>query len=246
MNHDIIICTFKERFDMFKELVKSIRKYNTESKIIIGVNGEIDKEFDEMYRAHLYDFLKDIPKTYLRIWTEFRGLSKMINDCIISSTTDYVLYMSDDALVLSEKFFEDVEKGIEKYQGIFRLGGSGCFIVFNRKEMHQLGYYDERLLTIGKEDVDIAVKYRSMYGQDKEIPLLESVHVKNFNCDIVQSGFQQGSYRKYPALNMILIHTILNNPDERFAQYPYEWFYRVNKNQIKQHTKIENVFKEKL
>ena len=242
MKHDIIICTFKERFDMFKELIKSIRKYNTESNIIIGINGEIESDFDDIYKYQLYDFLKDIPKTYLRIWPEFRGLSKLINDCIISSTTDYILYMSDDAIVLSEKFFDDIEEGIKKYQGIFRISSSGSFIVFNREQMHQLGYYDERLLAIGKEDVDIVVKYRALTGRNCEIPLHESSHVKNLDCDIVQSGFQKGSYRNYPTLNMILINDILIQPDNRFSQYPYEWFYRVNKNQIKKHTGITHIF----
>jgi len=247
MKHDIIIVTFKERFELFKNLVESIRKYNTTSNIIVSVNGNINAEFDEAYRAQLYDFLKNIPKTFIRMWPEFRGLSKTINDCIISSTTDYVLYISDDAIVISEKFFDDVNEGIEKYKGMFIISsagwdvGSGSFIVINIHQMYDLGYYDERLLAIGKEDADIMMRYQMRYNT--KIPTHHSEHVQNIISNITQDGYQKNidganinsKYRSdpiYPLLNLVIFDEKLKRGNENFQQYPYERFYRLNKHQI--------------
>jgi hypothetical protein len=240
MKFDIAIVTFKERFNLFKNLIESIRKYNTTSNIIVSVNGEINNEFDESYRVQLYDFLKQYPNIYLRIWPEFRGLSKLINDCIIASTTEYILYMSDDSIVTSNEFFNDVVEGINKYQGMFRISSSGSFIVFNIQQMHKLGYYDERFLAIGKEDADMFIRYKWMYHTD--IPMHESTHITNLEqIHITQSNFEKEG-PNYPKLNLLLLEKKINEGWEDYQQYPYEQFYRLNKTQIIKYTDIKYEF----
>jgi predicted glycosyltransferase involved in capsule biosynthesis len=237
MKYNIIIPTFKERFDVFKNLVLSIRQFNKEIDITVCVNGDIDYDFDETYRSELYNFLKDIPKTFIRIWPEFRGLSKIINDGLISSKNDYVLYISDDTVITSEKFFEDIEVGIEKYKGMFRVNMSCGVIVFNIHQMNSIGYYDERLITIGKEDADMFIRYRQMYN-GSEMPSHSSDHVKEISSQSTQSGYEtrgdvNTTHGKYPILNEVIFNKKLNSGFVNYQQYPYEKFYRMNKPLIK-------------
>jgi hypothetical protein len=236
-NFNITITTFRHRFELFKGLVESIRKYNNESNIIIEVNGNTNSPFDETYREQLYTFLSKQNKTFLKVWPEFRALAKQWNDGIISSTTEYVLILSDDIVIKNETFFEDVTTGIERYKGLFTINRKqyeGCpnfgVMVVNQDEMHELGYFDERLLGLGKEDADMTMRYRARYN-GKEIPIHYSENFEHFASDIVGDGFQKGNAR-HPLINMIIFDEKLKRGLEDYQQYPYEKFYRSNKYQI--------------
>lgn len=236
MKFDISITTFKHRFELFKELVWSVRKCNSSSNIIVEVNGNTNSPFDGEYLRSLYGFVEKQEKVFVRIWPEFRALAKLWNDAIISSTSDYVLILNDDVLVKDQKFFEEVEKGIEENRGIFTINNmkwKGCanfgVMVVNRNEIHELGYFDERLLGLGKEDADIMMRYRNKYGKD--IPINYSEHFEHFASDIVQDDYQKGNAR-HPLINMIIFDEKLKRRMENYQQYPYERFYRWNKYQI--------------
>lgn len=240
MKYDIGITTFKHRFELFKNLVESIRQYNTESNIIVNVNGNTNSEFDEEYRSQLYDYLKSIPKTFLKIWPEYRSLSKQWNDCIITSTADNVIIIGDDALITSGEFFTDIEKGIDNHNEMFLINESFGYFVVNINQMYNLGYFDERLLAIGKEDSDMMRRYFEVYKTP--IPSVQTNHIKHLESPIVQDDYQKWENTKYPLLNFIIYNDKINQKFDNFQQYPYEKFYRLNKHQIVNLTGIKYEF----
>lgn len=227
---DIGITTFAERFDMLQNLIKSIRKFNSSSNIIVNVNGNIVDEFNEEYRSNLYNFLALYPKTFLHVWPEFRSLAKGWNNCIISATTDNIIILNDDLLITSKDFFVDVENGIKLHNGLFRINENFGMIVVNRDQIHDIKYFDERLLGFGKEDADMMERYRNIYGT--MIPSIESNHIQNLNSFISQSGFQKWNNTKFPLINSQIFNDKLRGNWYECQQYPYEKFYRKNRLQM--------------
>lgn len=228
-NYDIGIVTFRQRFSLLKKLIKSIRRYNKQSNIIINVNGNVNSEFDEKYRTDLYRFSINYPKIFIRIWPEFRSLAKMWNDCIISSTTDNILLLNDDILVMSEEFFKQIEEAIMKYKGLFVINESFSSFVVNKNQIHNLGYFDERLIGFGGEINDIITKYQFIFG--KLMPSLTTKYIKHLKSTITQDDYQK-SGPKYSLINLVIFNMKKQQKWIDIKQYPYEEFRKLNHSQI--------------
>jgi predicted glycosyltransferase involved in capsule biosynthesis len=124
--------------------------------------------------------------------------------------------------------------GIEKLESMFLINDFASFVV-NIHQMHTIGYFDERLLGLGKEDVDIMIRYEKTIG--RPISRIKSKHIAHLESDVHQPDFQMGNTR-HPLLNMIIYDKKISAQMENFQQYPYERFYRQNKHQIVKHTTI--------
>lgn len=241
------ITTFEARFEQyFVPLLLRIREYvGNDVEVIVAINGENKRAFDEDYRRKILSFVAERENVYPIVFPNFRGLSKLWNSILIHATNNHVLLLNDDIMIDRVDFLEDICSAIRRNDGrSFLINRSWSHFLANRDEIDELGYFDERLLGIGEEDGDMAWRYITLY--QREIP---NFKIKGFENYAEETGrtykpvnIQTHSGSKYSLFNyrfmfeekyiatsdgvsgMFSKPMALRNPMER--QYPYEKFFR--------------------
>lgn len=245
------ITTFEHRFERyFVPLLNRIREYDRETEVVVAVNGEHQQEFSEEYRSRILSFVSQQPKVFPVLFPNFRGLSKLWNTIIIHSSGDYVLMLNDDTMIRDSGFFHEVASAILKNEGhSFVINESWSHFLISRKEIDELGYFDERLLGIGEEDGDMIWRYLEGYGRSlKSIRLQgivnfanETEHYRpaNIKCrpGMKYSQFNREfmfneKYQRDPAGMKGMFDEPVALKDPGKEQYPNERFYRKRKNEL--------------
>ena len=245
------ITTFEARFDRyFIPLLAKIREYDADREVIVAINGEHNRDFDESYRERMLAFLASQKRVFPVIFPRFRSLTKLWNSIIIHATHDYILMLNDDIMITNPGFIRDLQMAIGKNQGrSLLINKSWSHFLISRQEIDDLGYFDERLLGIGEEDGDMTWRYIRRYGRT-----LANVKMKSFvNYSEQTNDYRPGNIKnregmKYSLFNrqfMFLtkytadpqgIQGMFEEPvsmkDEGKEQYPYERFYRDNKDSL--------------
>lgn len=255
---DITICitTFKRRLPLFKNLIKSIKKFYPDIEILVAINGENEESVDDNYRYEILSFIALQKNVIPIMFTEFRSLSKLWNNLVIFSKTNYNLILNDDLYFNNNKIVESIQEKINNDNniGLFTINGGWSHFVVSKIELDKLGYFDERLLAIGEEDGDMTWRYINMYN--KEIPKLRADNIFNLACDYNIAPTNMVTYvDNKPKFNSTFIkeHKYCNSnngiigmfgsPHEKILQdekqYPYEIFWLRNKTNIKNGDKIE-------
>ncbi len=251
-NISIGITTFEERFDSyFVPLLKRIREYEKEIEVIVTVNGEHERKFNEQFRRNLLEFISSQPDVYPVMFPRFRGPSKLWNSIIVHATHDYILMLNDDLMISDPNFIDKILKTLQRNKGrSFLINRSWSHFVLSRKEIDKLGYFDERLLGIGEEDGDMTWRYIERYGS--EMPSYKMKGFINYSEHSVENykphNIKTHSGTKYSLFNREFMFTqkyeqvpdgikgMFDQPvklkDAGTAQYPYERFYRENKKKL--------------
>ncbi len=158
-SYSIAISTHVYRFEKyFKPLMNAISRMRPDVDKVIFVNGQHKKEFNQQYRKEIMHFCSLCPRTYVVMTPIVRGCSFMWNTAINFTNTDYVLNLGDDIMV-NDGFFEDYENALVEKRNTgnisFRINtwGFAHFSIY-RKDIYDVGYFDERLLGFGEEDGD--------------------------------------------------------------------------------------------
>jgi hypothetical protein len=245
------ITTFGKRFDQyFVPLLSKIRDYDNVTEVIVAVNGEHKKDFDEDYRHRILDFMSKKKGVYTIMFPGFRGLSKLWNTIIIHATHDNILVLNDDIMITKRSFLDKIKKALHHNEGkSFIINGSWSHFVVNREEIDKLGYFDERLLGIGEEDGDITWRYIHEFGRPVNNYSIkafknfaeETLHIKptNIKChsDTKYSLFnrrfiQNHKYRADPqGIKGIFPQTVsMKSPGP--VQYQNERFFRTRKDEL--------------
>jgi predicted glycosyltransferase involved in capsule biosynthesis len=248
--YSIVITTFDERFnECLVPLIKALKSQNNEVEIIVMVNGRAHQDFDEEYRSELLRFLSDHKNCFPSIMTSFQSLSKLWNRGILTASHDQVLVLNDDITALSNEegnFLKELDHVMKTQQGTFKINGSFSHFMIDKKELMQIGFFDERLLGIGEEDGDFVWRYYQQF--QREIPSIPFKYIDNTGSDLSDDGYQKG-IRQYSQFNRDFIKrekyqkTLIGGykgmfdnrvkkvlPDEK--QYPYEEFYRTYKSKL--------------
>jgi len=245
------ITTFEHRFDRyFVPLLDRIREH-AENEIVVAVNGEHERAFDEEYRRRMLEFLARHKNVYPVVFPRFRGLSKLWNSIVVHATGDYILMLNDDIMIERPGFMEDVCSALRRNGGrMFLINRSWSHFVVSREEIDALGYFDERLLGIGEEDGDMTWRYIEHYGS-----AIASVKIKgfvNFAEETVRTykpvNIQTHSGTKYSLFNRRFMSAekyeaspegvtgMFDEPvvlkDRGKDQYPNEKFYRLRKKEL--------------
>lgn len=248
-NISIGITTFEARFNSyFVPLLKRIREYERDIEVIVAINGEHEREFNEDFRKNILEFIASQTSVYPIVFPCFRGLSKLWNSIIIHASHDYILMLNDDLMISNPDFIDSIIKTLRRNKGrSFLINQSWSHFVLSRKEIDELGYFDERLLGVGEEDGDMTWRYIEKYGT--KVPNYKIKGLINYAEDTVYTykphNIKTRSGTKYSLFNWQFMYTqkykpasdgikgIFGDPakleDGGLTQYPHERFYRENK-----------------
>lgn len=254
---DLSIClvTFRQRRELVKSLIAKIREYSpNEIDIILAVNGNIDEQMPDDYRLEMLDLSKQYKNIYPIICPDFMSLSKLWNTLIIFSKTEYNFVMTDDLYLNNPNVFESIVNSI-KYseEGFFTINNGFSHFVTSKTFMHEIGYFDERLLAYGEEDGDLVHRYIKMYK--RSVPNLSIPELRNLAAYNLRMNDTEYHIDNKPTVNREIAKLKYKddpngikgmNPTpisqtgilEDYQQYPYESFVRKNRFNIKKFEKI--------
>jgi len=245
------ITTFERRFaDYFIPLVKQLRAIDPETEIVVAVNGEHQQLFSESYRSDLLEFLAGQSHVYPILFPQFRGLTKLWNSIVVHATGDHILILNDDVAITKPRFLDKVRQALGRSKGAsFTINRSWSHFVISREEIDQLGYFDERLIGIGEEDGDTSWRYLSQYGrpiEDYSIAGIDNYSERTMGEQPTNIACHSGG--KYSRFNRDFIYRtkyrkdaggikgMFDSPmslnDPAIRQYPYEQFYRKNREKL--------------
>jgi hypothetical protein len=259
-NYSIVITTFDKRFEKWlKPLVLAIKQLRPNIEIILMVNGRANESFNETFRSEILQFASLTPNTFVNMFISFQSLAKMWNRGVLTASNEQCLVLNDDLTVpidlgSGQSIFDQLDALTQTTQATetFRLNGSFSHFVISKKELMEVGFFDERLLGIGEEDGDFYWRYHQHY--QKEIPSIDVTgilqpqpengvltqdsddgfkkgvrHYSQFNRDFIKNEkYQRALIGGYKGMFDHRVKSLL--PDEK--QYPYEAFYQQRKNEL--------------
>ena len=262
MKYSIGIVTYSKRFHAFFEpLVDSIKEYKPDIDIVVAVNGDCRKEFDETYRQKMLSFCSGHKRIFPMFFTEHRSLAKMWNNTILNCPTENILLLNDD-VYLTEEFWPILEASIKRQEKMplksFKINASWSHVFLNREEVYENHWFDERLLGVGSEDGDFEWRMLKSRGLDQFPDYLIMKGIINRTKQTADSTLAQKKARlinhKYFHINREVMHEVKYKPspespprgilklakygasveekDPCRQQYPYEKFYWENKKDI--------------
>ena len=241
--YTIAITTFSKRYHFLEDTLKKVREFNTESDVIICVNGEKDSNFNQEYREKVLNLCSLYDNVFPIFFVEIRGLSKMWNTCIINSPTEDILILNDDIRIHTGQIFSFTSSLIngDDYKGICKMRSTFSFFVVNKKLMNEVGYFDERLLGFGEEDGDMTHRLlcKGISVQDCFVEGLDNI-VSDIRHDEVMHNMCK--YSKFNPSFMFRhkykqvqegTQGMFSFPCEKILEdqnpYPYECFFMENK-----------------
>ena len=264
LDYAIAITTFEKRFEKYlKPLIYSIRKQKPVTPIWIAVNGENKQPFSEEYRKNLLRFCAKVDYVYLFMHEEFRSLSKLWNNLVISNSKNYTLLLNDD-VVIHDRFFEKLDnvhynrpqslgtlsytirESQEDPDDIISAYDFSHFMV-NIEELMRLNWFDERYISIGREDLDFSMHYQKQFNKMIDCVQIEGIYnesptqnrLQNTNLDSTSKYSQVNKDffdLKYATTNFNIRnekeHFEVEKVIDDYSQYPYEMFFRENKDRI--------------
>lgn len=245
----IVITTFEYRFEKyFKNLIHEIKDINVDVEVIICVNGEHNKKFNDEYRKNMLIFLSEYKNVFPIFFTEFRSLSKLWNTGIIHTTNDNVLVLNDDISIKNNNVLNIIENYINNNVKNFKINSSWSHFLINKKTINDLGWFDERLLGIGEEDGDMEWRFSNKNILFTSINILgiynyvDMSHNPN-NIKCIKKGKYSQFNHNFFYFNKMKIDDVngvrrgicpakLIEIDPCILQYPYENFFWKNKNKL--------------
>tara|TARA_Y100001973_G_C5032478_1_gene248746 strand:- start:131 stop:640 length:510 start_codon:yes stop_codon:yes gene_type:complete len=169
--------------------------------------------------------------------------------------------MDDDITIPNISFFNMLDKAIEHTGGkSFKINRSWSHTLLNRKEIDQVGWFDERFLGGGEEDGDFEWRWANLYGE--QFPDIHGFAIHNHwsemdfdDCLVGQRKvhgkrsmfnleFVNNKYKEDPngQANGIMCHDGRGEQDPNYKkvicvdptpnQYPSESFYWENKDKL--------------
>ncbi len=256
-NYSIVITTFDKRFEKWlKPLVLSIKQLRPNIEVILMVNGRANESFNEEFRSEILKFASQMPNTFVNMFTSFQSLAKLWNRGVLTASGEQCLVLNDDLSVPTDlgdgqSIFDQLDT-LTKVTETFRLNGSFSHFVISKKELMEVGFFDERLLGIGEEDGDFYWRYYQHY--QKEIPSIDVTgilqpqpengvliqdsddgfkkgvrHYSQFNRNFIKNEkYQRALIGGYKGMFDHRVKSLLT--DEK--QYPYEDFYQKRKHEL--------------
>ena len=248
--YSVVITTFDKRFDTYLvPLLAQIKAQRPDIEVIVIINGPAKGAFDEVYRANVLSYLARFPQVFPTMFPSFQSLAKLWNRGALTASHDRALILNDDLELRSENgicFFDALEEAMAQHPGTFKINGSFSHFILDKRELIEVGFFDERLLGLGEEDGDFFWRFYKKYK--KEIASAEVTLIDNVQSDLADEGYTKG-IRTASKFNRDFIQnekyktTLIdgyrgmfdkkvNQVLEDEKQYPYELFYLTNKHKL--------------
>ena len=183
------------------------------------------------------------------MFPRFQSLAKLWNRGALTASHDRALILNDDLELKSENgvcFFDHLEAAMLTHAGTFKINGSFSHFIADKRELIEVGFFDERLLGLGEEDGDFYWRFYKKYK--KEIPSADMGLIDNVQSDLADDGYTKGirtasKFNREFIQNQKYKTTLLggyrgmfdkkvNQILEDEKQYPYESFYLDNKDKL--------------
>lgn len=256
-NYSICVTTFREREEICCNQIRSIAKYSPGKDIIVIINGNNEMDMDNGYRSRMLSFCSQIPDCYVIMCPEFKSLAKMWNTCVIFSKNDYNFILNDDVSITGGEGFNMVAKAIDQTGlELFTVNRGWSHFVITKQMLHNLGYFDERLIAFGEEDGDLIHRFIKKFNKevptlmvpdimnfrayDKTSPNLE-IHIDNkprFNREFVNLKYKLDTEKGIYGASPVPVSQVIDD----IPQYPYEMFNIHNKHNIKSFSEIKFIY----
>ena len=156
--YSVVITTFDKRFDTYLvPLLAQIKAQRPDIEVIVIINGPAKGAFDEVYRANVLSYLARFPQVFPTMFPSFQSLAKLWNRGALTASHDRALILNDDLELRSENgicFFDALEEAMAQHPGTFKINGSFSHFILDKRELIEVGFFDERLLGLGEEDGD--------------------------------------------------------------------------------------------
>jgi predicted glycosyltransferase involved in capsule biosynthesis len=155
--------------------------------------------------------------------------------------------LNDDTSIMSNVFFDILEKNIENTSSIFKINNSWSHILLDRYEVNKVGWMDEKFLGVGEEDGDFEWRYQNILGKS-----ITNIFIPDINNHVDKEDFSKNMKivnNKYSAFNKSYscskyLEDNINGKNygimgkklvclqEEINHYPSEKFYWDNKNNL--------------
>jgi hypothetical protein len=180
------IVTYIVRFDMFKGVMKRIRRAFPDTPIIVAVNGYYKPDRQRAYLAQLEAYLGRFTGISLVAHEKPQGLCKLWNELILASATEKILILNDDIDVAPHFGALFRASGIpDKDMAI--INSSWSHFLISKRTISKVGWFDERLFGIGGEDWDYEARLTFAGIELEDVPLKGIL-----NLSIYTSEFSYG------------------------------------------------------
>jgi glycosyltransferase involved in cell wall biosynthesis len=223
MKYSIGIVTYHARFESyFIPLIKRLAGIFPDIEIICVVNGHPDRTLQINYLHRAVDFMKSFPNIKYLTYDENQSLSKCWNQLVILSNTDGILILNDDTQV-TDLFRQEMES---KLNGLnfSVINNSWSHFFISKNIVKNVGWFDERLIGVGFEDIDYALR---MGSSSIEVTNTECLGINNYVANQDNPGWQKVSDKmnsnKYSQSNMEFFKekwdTLETNPEKRPEEF---------------------------
>ncbi len=219
-NVAIVITTFEARFDLFAiPLIKQIRQ-SLDTPIFLMVNSNYT---GPSQGRKLQKFLSEIAEfndVYPTFFGQMQGCASMWNESIANSGKENYFIFNDDISVNPQTLASQLLIVLEATHAspLIRINESFSHFLITKKCVKDVGWFDERFLGFGEEDIDYLQRYAAVY---KTLP--ESVYFPDILTFIDSSHDPSVSTRgeKYSLFNRCLIHILHPSlyPDDAYSSY---------------------------
>tara|TARA_R110002012_G_scaffold235262_1_gene409107 strand:- start:1303 stop:2088 length:786 start_codon:yes stop_codon:yes gene_type:complete len=258
MDLSICIVTFKERANDIKRLISQIRSDNNSDgvDILLAINGNNNELMEDEYRRDMLQLCHDTPNCYPIFCPEFKSLPKLWNTLAIFSRTEYNFFLCDDVEYTSRDVLANIQQYIKNTgDSFFKLNNGFSYFVVTKTMLHNLKYFDERLIAHGEEDGDIIHQFIKTTGREMNNLYMDGLYnkasyddesnPKDMDCHIFNKPrfnreFALMKYQDDPnGINGMNPTPLSVRPDMEVAQqYPYEEFVLKNKHNIAKFDKV--------
>ena len=255
-NISIGIVTFRERKHLVEELIQQIKQYIPDTiDVLLAINGNNDELMPESYRQEMLDLSKKYKNIYPIFCPEFKSLSKLWNTLVIFSKTKYNFIICDDTTFDDPNTLSIIKHHINTTKDeFFLINQQFSHFVITKQILHNLGYFDERLIGHGEEDGDMVQRYIRNFS--KNIPNLFIPNFSNLASYDLKNQKMECHIHNKPIVNRKIAELKYKddhngicgmNPTplsptgllDDYQQYPYEMFFLNNKHNIAKYSQIQ-------